>query len=147
MLQCMQKDYTKLTETVRLKSRVHGKPGVVKASFSSVADKVDILRAKQRLKGTQYGKVFIRSSKNHAEHLVEINTKVILENSSWGKDYKLASNGCLIRKALLAVSSTNSLTQTSPIFTMSQSASNTFSPYTQSQHPQASASLLPQSSA
>ena len=59
MLQCMQKDYTKLTETVRLKSHVHGKPGVVKASFSSVADKMDILRAKQRLKGTQYGKVFI----------------------------------------------------------------------------------------
>ena len=59
MLKCMQKDYTKLTETVRLKSLVNGKPGVVKASFSSVADKVDILRAKQRLKGTQYGKVFI----------------------------------------------------------------------------------------
>ena len=60
MLQRMQKDYTKLTETVRLKSRVYGKQGVVKASFRSVADKVDILRAKPRLKGTQYGKVFIR---------------------------------------------------------------------------------------
>ena len=142
MLQCMQKDYTKLTETVRLKSRVNGKPGVVKASFSSVADKVDILRAKQRLKGTQYGKVFIRSSKNHAERLAEINTKVILNNSSWGKDYKLTSNGRLIRRTLPVASSTNSLTQTSPIFTMSQPASNTFSPYTQSQHLQASAPVV-----
>ena len=105
MFQCMQKDYTKLTETVRLKSYVNRKPGVVKASFSSVTDKVDILRAKQRLKGTQYGKVFIRSSKNHAEHLAEINNKIILENSSWGKDYKLTSNGRLIQKALLVASS------------------------------------------
>ena len=72
---------------------------------------MDILRAKQRLKGTQYGKVFIQSSKNHGEHLAEINTKVILENSSLGKDYKLTSNGYLIQKAPSVTSPTNSLTQ------------------------------------
>ena len=100
----MNKDSSKLTDVVRLKSRVEGKPGIVKASFLTVADKIDVLRGKQKLRGSKFGNVYMRTSKSHSERLMDINTKIILENSPWGKDYRVAANGRLVRKDASAAS-------------------------------------------
>ena len=104
LLQFMNKDSSKLTDVVRLKSRVEGKPGIVKASFLTVADKIDVLRGKQKLRGSKFGNVYMRTSKSHSERLMDINTKIILENSPWGKDYRVAANGRLVRKDASAAS-------------------------------------------
>ena len=96
LLSAMGKDSNNLTETARLKSRVPGKPGIVKASFRSVADKVDILRSKKKLNITKYHQVFMRSSATHQERLNEINIKTILRICPWGKNYRVAGNGRLV---------------------------------------------------
>lgn len=54
----------------RLRSRVHGKPGLVKIAVSSLNEKKSILHEKRKLREVEaYKTVFIRSSKLHTERL------------------------------------------------------------------------------
>lgn len=70
----------------RLQSRGSG-PGVVRAEFASVREKVDILRGKHNLKSnTQFAKVFVRSAKSHTDRIMESNFKTLLRDLPTGKD-------------------------------------------------------------
>lgn len=74
------------------------KPGLVKVQLNSVEDKVQILRQKQNIKNSpEFSKVFIRSSKPHAERLMEQNLRTILDLLPDGNEYFITGNGRLVK--------------------------------------------------
>ena len=82
----------------RIRSRGRG-PGLVKAEFSSVEEKVAILRNKQKLRDQEeFAKVFMRSAKSHTDRLIEINFKTLLKEIPGGADYFVAGNGRIRRR-------------------------------------------------
>ena len=75
------------------------KPGLVKIQFSSVADKVSVLREKQKLRNSpDFSNVYLRSSKSHTDRITEQNLKTILELIPEGKDYRITGNGRLVKR-------------------------------------------------
>ena len=78
----------------------HGSgPGLVKAEFNSVSEKVAVLRKKRLLKERgDYGNVYIRSAKSHTARLIEINFKTLLKEIPGGSEFYVAGNGRLRRK-------------------------------------------------
>ena len=85
----------------RLKSRIVNKPGLVKISFSSVDEKVQVLRAKRTLGQIEgYRSVFLRSSKSHTERLIELNAKTLLGEMPNGKNFRITANGRIVRKTV-----------------------------------------------
>ena len=85
---------------LRLNSH-NGKPGLVKAQFRSLEDKIRLLKVKGNLLQTQrYQRVFIRSSQTHAERMAYHNMRMILSsNPELNKNYRLSGNGKLIPKS------------------------------------------------
>lgn len=84
----------------RLRSRISGKPGLVKICLQSVDEKIEILRKKRDLLQTrEYRSVFIRSSKSHAERLIELNAKTILSQIPSGNLFRITSNGRIVKKS------------------------------------------------
>ena len=80
-------------------NRTRPKRGIVKIQLHSVQDKIAILREKQKLKNSRdYSYVYLRSSKSHAEHLMELNFKTILDMLPQGTDYRMTGNGKLVKK-------------------------------------------------
>lgn len=72
------------------------KPGLVKISFRSLAEKVAVLRKKMVLRdNTVYRQVYIKSSKSHAERLIELNTRALLRNLPDGSNLRMDANGRL----------------------------------------------------
>lgn len=82
-----------VVQVKRLEGR-NGKPGLVKVAFNSKESKIEVLRAKSKLKTTQrYKRVWMRSSKTHAERLMELNFKKMLDMVPDGTNYKLTGSG------------------------------------------------------
>ena len=80
----------------RLNSRLPNRPGIVKISFASLSEKIRVLRNKMKLiKTEQYKKTFLKSSKSHAERLIEINTRALLREIPNGRNFRVDANGRL----------------------------------------------------
>lgn len=73
--------------------------GLVKISFQSVEQKIEVLRKKRGLMATPaYKSVFLRSSKSHTERLIELNAKTILSQIPNGNQFRITSNGRIVKK-------------------------------------------------
>lgn len=83
----------------RLRSRVQGKPGLVKIAVSSLNEKKSILHGKRKLREVDaYKSVFIRSSKSHTERLIELNARTLLNEIPNGNHFRITSNGRIVKK-------------------------------------------------
>lgn len=83
-----------VTAVKRLPSRIPNRPGLVKISLQNIDEKVLILRNKWKLKDSEnFKRVFLKSSKSHAERLIELNTRAILRHLPGGNDYRIDANG------------------------------------------------------
>jgi hypothetical protein len=70
------------------------KPALMKISFSSVDEKMRVLRAKRILGQIEgYRSVFLRS-----ERLIELNAKTLLGEIPNGKNFRITANGRIVRK-------------------------------------------------
>lgn len=84
----------KVTAAVRLPNRWNEKPGFVKISFRNIKEKVTVLRNKFNLKdSTMYKDVYLKSSKSHAERLIELNARAILRELPNGRSLRVDANG------------------------------------------------------
>ena len=87
----------KVVRAKRLESN-NGKPGLLKIELDSVQDKVRVLRNKPKLrKHCSFSRVYIRSSKSHAERIMESNMSLLLQQLPIGNHYRLAGNGRLVQ--------------------------------------------------
>jgi hypothetical protein len=78
----------------RLPARINTKPPIVKFSVRNLKEKVTILRNKYKLKDHDtYKSVYLKSSKSHAERLIELNARTILRNIPNGNMYRVDANG------------------------------------------------------
>lgn len=83
-----------VTAASRLNSRIEGRPGLVKISFRSREEKVLVLRNKMKLKhSADYKRVFLRSSKSHAERLIELNARTVLRSLPNGRNFIVDASG------------------------------------------------------
>ena len=83
-----------VTAVSRLPAKFRNKPGLVKISFGTVDEKVLVLRNKMNLKDTDdFKNVFLKSSKSHAERLIELNARAILRELPQGRSLRVDSNG------------------------------------------------------
>ena len=74
------------------------KPGLVKIEFRSLEEKIQVLRNKQKLKNHRvYEKCFLRSSKSHAERLMEANLATLLDHLPIRNQFRVAGNGRLVQ--------------------------------------------------
>ena len=86
------------TAVERIDGRGRG-PGLVKAEFNTVQEKIDILRRKQQLREhREYNRVFIRSARSHSDRIVERNFKTLLNDLPGGSQFYVAGNGVLRRR-------------------------------------------------
>lgn len=98
LVRCLS-DSASVVAALRLKSRLNGKPGLVKISFQSTEEKIEVLRRKRDLREVDvYKSVFLRSSKSHAERLIELNAKTILNQIPSGNQFRITSNGRIVKK-------------------------------------------------
>ena len=75
----------------------NNKPGLLKIELQSLTEKIKVLRNKQKLKDHHsYNRVYIRSSKTHAERMMESNLTVLLQQLPYGNQYRIAGNGRLV---------------------------------------------------
>ena len=82
----------------RLKGRF-GKPGLVKISFATLQEKILVLREKRKLREHDtYKSIFLRSSKSHTERLIELNARTLLNQIPQGNQFRITSNGRIIKK-------------------------------------------------
>ena len=90
---------TNITDVKRYDERAHGKPPVLKIAFESVEQKVNVLRAKQKLKQSQsYKNVYMHGSKTHTERIIELNAKTLLSELPNGNQYRVTANGRIVKK-------------------------------------------------
>ena len=89
-----------ILRTLRLQSKTK-RPGLVKVQFRNIEQKIKVLRNKSNLESSvRYSRVFIRSSKPHAERIAEYNMKALLSNiPDLGRKYRLTGNGKLAPKS------------------------------------------------
>lgn len=80
----------------RLRSRVQGKPDLVKIAVSAMNEKKSILRKLREVDA--YKSVFIRSSKSHTERLIELNAHTLLNEIPNGNHFRITSNGRIAKK-------------------------------------------------
>ena len=74
-----------VTAATRFRTRFHDRPGLVKITFTSVEDKILVLRNKMKLKDTLlFNNVYLKSCKSHTERLIELNARAILRQLSEG---------------------------------------------------------------
>ena len=91
-------DSTTVVRATRVPSR-GTQPGLMKIEFPDVNTKVTALRAKQRLQNyDENGRIFIRSAKSHVERIIEINFRMLLKELPNGNQFRITSNGRLVRK-------------------------------------------------
>ena len=84
---------------LRLRPGQVARPGLVKIQFESLEDKIKVFREKHNLRNSEeYKKVFLRSSKPHAERLTELNFKTVLELIPKGSEYGISANGKITKK-------------------------------------------------
>jgi hypothetical protein len=86
----------RVVQVKRLQGR-DGKPGLVKVALSSTEEKVRVLRAKYKLKDSaKFKKVWLRTSKTHAERVAEVNFKRLLQLLPGGDGLRLSGNGKIV---------------------------------------------------
>ena len=73
-------------------------PGLVKIAFETKEQKILVLRAKSRLAGSSFSRVYIGAGKSHIERVLENNIKTVLNMIPDGNQYRLTGSGRLIRK-------------------------------------------------
>ena len=89
-----------VVRAIRLGSR-NGKSGVLKIELASKENKIEVLQNKTNLALSQsYRSVFLRSSQTHAERLIQLNFKTILQELPNGTNYHVTGNGRLVRQQL-----------------------------------------------
>lgn len=96
----LQSPGTRVVNAMRTPRRGE-KPGVVKIELEDEDIKIQLLRKKPILKqdpSRQFNKVYIRSSKSHAERLEELNTRMLLNMIPNGNNFRIAGNGRIIKK-------------------------------------------------
>ena len=86
-----------IVNTRRMRS-YDGKPGMIKCELQSVEDKINILQCKMAIK-EQIPSIWIRSSKSHADRVLEDNFATILSLLPEGHKFKTASDGRIILKS------------------------------------------------
>lgn len=83
-----------VTGATRLRAKLQGRSGPVKISFRSLNEKVRVLRKKTVLKDSDmYKDVYIKSSKSHAERLIELNARTLLNQIPQGKNFRVDASG------------------------------------------------------
>ena len=88
----------KVVAAKRLPGR-DGNPGIVKVALDSLESKKTVLRAKSKIKESQkFQNVWIRGSMTHAERLIHINFKKILQVLPGGGNYRISGSGRVIEK-------------------------------------------------
>ncbi len=98
MLQTLDVDDDIVSRTHRLRGR-DGKLGLVKVQVKSKNAKIEVLRAKRRLKDSgEFRRTYLRSSKSHVERLVDLNFRTILQEMPGGNQYRITGNGRLVKK-------------------------------------------------
>ena len=91
--------HAKITDVKRCPDRPTGKPPLLKIAFENVEQKVQVLRAKESLKRTHdFKNVYLRSSKNHTERILELNAKTLLSQLPNGNQYRVTANGRIVKK-------------------------------------------------
>ena len=87
-------------EVVRVK-RCYGSPGPVKVELTSANIKVEVLRAKQQLKGKrEYSQLYIRAAKSHEERLLELNMNTLLDYLDIRDRFRYTGSGRLVQREL-----------------------------------------------
>ena len=87
------------TDVKRCPDRATGKPPLLKIAFENVEQKVQVLRAKENLKRTHdFKNVYLRSSKNHTERILELNAKTLLSQLPNGNQYRVTANRRIVKK-------------------------------------------------
>ena len=87
-------DRVTITGVRRLPAKYRNKPGLVKISFRNLDEKILVLRNKRKLMDSQnFKRVFLKSSKSHAERLIELNARTLLQALPTGKSYRVDANG------------------------------------------------------
>ena len=85
-------------KTKRLESR-NNKPGLVKIQLRNLEEKKKILLAKANLQHSEtFSRVYLRSSKSHAERTAEMNFRTLLNSIPNGNKFRLTANGKLVAK-------------------------------------------------
>lgn len=70
-----------ITGVTRMKNYSDNRPPLVKISFQNVNEKILVLRNKMKLKDdSQFKNVYLKSSKSHAERLIELNARALLRH-------------------------------------------------------------------
>lgn len=70
------------------------RPGIVKISFRSTEEKVNVLRNKMKLRESeQYKNVYIKSSKSRVERIIESNARAVLRNLPEGRSLRVDATG------------------------------------------------------
>ena len=78
----------------------HNCKGVFKIEMASQADKKVVLQHKKNLKNSsQFNKVYLRSSQTHAERLIHLNFRKLLEELPNGNEFRMTGNGRLIKQS------------------------------------------------
>ena len=84
-----------VTRTPRCDSR----KAVLEIRVKSVKEKIQLLRQKSKLKETRgLNNVYIRSSKSHHEHVCDLNFRTVLDELQQGKQYRITSNGRIVKR-------------------------------------------------
>ena len=92
------KDSVTVVQTKRIPSR-NQYPGLVKVAFDCKNSKIIVLKTKQKLKNHNVlGNIWIRSSKTHAERLIELNCKKLLNLLPGGSEYTVTGSGKIAEK-------------------------------------------------
>lgn len=87
----------------RLNQRKRGKDPLVKVALKTIDEKIAILKAKSNLKTyPRYSTVWLRKSETHAERLLRLNMKKLLDTLPNGKDYGFTGSGRLMKKSELS---------------------------------------------
>ena len=86
-------------QTSRLQNPRQGNVGLVKIALETTAQKIALLRAKRQLKShDDYNNVYIKSSKTHAERLIETNARTIIQQIPNGKDFRITASGRIVKR-------------------------------------------------
>ena len=88
-----------ITDVKRCPDRGTGKPPLLKIAFESVEQKVEVLRSKKKLSDSnEFKNVYLRSSKNHTERILELNAKTLLSQLPNGNQFRVTGNGRIVKK-------------------------------------------------
>jgi hypothetical protein len=99
MLEIMEVGHIKPVNCLRLKSNIKSRPGLIKVEFHNKEEKIEVLRAKYKLKDvSRFKRVYVRGSKTHAERIIDHNARTLLKQMPNGHLYRIAANGKIVPK-------------------------------------------------